>query len=122
MKSKKDIKREYKEREKTAGVFQVKNTENEKVLLGSSLNLEGLLNRHKFLLATGSHRNEALQREWNEFGPDKFVFEILEVVKIKDDPAFNLDDELKFLEEIWLERLQPFGERGYNTGPNIRQA
>ncbi len=122
MKSKKDIKREYKERQKPAGIFQVKNTANGKVLLGSSLNLEGPLNGHKFMLTIGRHHNQALQKEWNEYGPDKFVFEILDVVKIKDDPNFNLNHELALLEQIWLEELQPFGERGYNTDTNIRQA
>ena len=121
MKSKKDMKREYKEREKLAGVFQVKNTVNGKILLGSSLNLDGPLNSHKFMLTIGGHRNKALQQEWNEYGPDKFVFEILEVVKVKDDPNFKLSDELALLEQIWLEELQPFGERGYNTSTNIRQ-
>lgn len=82
MKSQQDIKREYKERKKAAGVFQV----------------------------------------WNEYGPDKFVFEILEVVKVKDASGFNLDDELTLLERIWIDKLQPFGERGYNTDSNIRQA
>ena len=90
MKSKKDVKREYKERTKEAGIFQVKNIANGKILLGSSLNVEGPLNGHKFILTIGKHRNEALQKEWNEFGPDKFVFEILEVVQRKDDPYFNL--------------------------------
>lgn len=121
MKTKQDIKREYRERKKPAGVFHVKNTANGKVLLGSSLNLEGPLNGHKFMLTIGRHRNEALQKEWNEYGRDKFVFEILEVVKVKDDPNFNLSDELTLLEQIWLEKLQPFGERCYNTDSNIRQ-
>ena len=122
MKSQKDIKKAYKERKKDAGVFQVKNTANGKVLLGSSLNLEGPLNGHRFMLTIGRHRNEALQREWNEFGPEAFVFEILEVVRGSNDPDFNLDDELTLLEQIWLEKLQPFGERGYNTDSEIRQA
>ena len=122
MKSKKDIIREYKEREKQAGVFQVKNTVNGKILLGSSLNLDGPLNSHKFMLTIGSHRNKALQKEWNEYGEDKFVFEILEVVKVKNESNFNLNDELTLIEQIWLEKLQPFSEKGYNTGTNIRQA
>lgn len=122
MKPKKEIKREYKERRKPAGVFQVRNKANGKVLLGSSLNLEGPLNSHKFMLTTGSHRNEALQKEWDEYGASQFVFEILEVVKVKDDPNFNLSDELTLLEQIWLEKIQPFGERGYNTDDKIRQA
>ncbi len=120
-KTRQEIKREYKERKKPAGIFQVKNTANGKVLLGSSLNLEGPLNSHKFMLTIGRHRNPALQKDWDEFGPDKFVFEILEVVKVKDDPDFNLGDELTLLEQIWIEKLQPIGERGYNTDTNIRQ-
>jgi group I intron endonuclease len=114
--------REYKERVKPAGVFQIKNTANGKVLLGSSLNLEGPLNAHKFMLQIGSHGNKALQKDWDEFGADKFVFEVLEVVKVKEDPHFDLSDELTLLEQIWLEALQPFGERGYNVNDKIRQA
>jgi hypothetical protein len=120
--TRKEIKREYKERKKPAGVFQVKNTVNGKVLLGSILNLEGPLNGHRFMLTIGRHRNPALQKEWDEYGPNKFVFEILEVVKVKDDPNFNLDDELTLLEQMWIEKVQPFGERGYNTDSHIRQA
>jgi group I intron endonuclease len=122
MKSRKELNREYRERPKPAGVFQVKNIANGKILLGSSLNLEGPLNSHQFMLRIGSHTNRALQKDWDEFGPDQFVFEILEVVKVRDDPNFNLDDELTLLEQIWLEKLQPFGEHGYNLNEKIRQA
>jgi hypothetical protein len=73
------------------------------------------------MLSIGSHRNAALQKDWNEYGQDKFVFEILEVVKVKEDPNFNLGDELTLLEQIWLESLRPFGDRGYNLDANIRQ-
>ena len=110
------------ERVKPAGVYQVKNTVNGKVLLGSSLNLEGPLNRHRFMLKIGSHTNKELQNDWNELGSENFIFEILEVVNIKDDPNFNLKDELTLLEQIWLEELQPVGERGYNINERIREA
>jgi hypothetical protein len=121
MTSRKDLKRAYKERKKPAGVFRVRNTVNGKILLGSSLNLEGVFNGHKFRLSIGRHPNSALQKEWDEYGPDKFAFENLEIVKVKDDPNFDLNDELTLLEQIWLEKLQPFGERGYNTNSKIRQ-
>lgn len=121
-KTRKEIHREYKERVKPAGVFQVKNLTNGKVLLGSSLNLEGPLNRHRFMLKIGSHTNKALQKDWDELGLDQFAFEILEEVKRKDDPNFNLKDELTLLEMIWLEKLQPFGEGGYNLNAKIREA
>ncbi|MCC7118664.1 MAG: GIY-YIG nuclease family protein [Anaerolineales bacterium] len=120
-KTRKDLHREYKERVKPAGVYAVRNLTTGKVLLGSSLNLEGPLNRHKFMLKIGSHLNPALQKDWNEFGPDQFVFEILEEVKIQDDPTFNLEDELTLLEMIWLEKLQP-DKNGYNLNARIREA
>ncbi len=122
MKTRQEIKREYKERKKPAGIFQIKNTVNGKILLGSSLNLEGPLSGARFMLTIGRHRNQMLQEEWNKFGGDKFVFEVLEEVKVKDDPNFNLEDELTLLEEIWLEKLHPFGEKGYNSDTRIRQA
>lgn len=117
-----DLKRAYQERPKRAGVFQIKNTVNGKVLLGSSLNLDGPLNGHRFMLVAGSHRNAALQRDWHEHGAAAFVLEILEVVRVTDDPGFNVSDELELLEQLWLERLTPFGDRGYNDRGPIRQA
>jgi hypothetical protein len=122
MKTRQELKREYKERKKPAGVFQVKNLKNGRMLLGSSLNLDGTLNRHRFELKMGSHRNTELQKDYNELGPDAFAFEILEEVKVRDVPHFDLGDELTLLEQIWIESLQPFTERGYNKEPKIRQA
>ena len=66
VKSRRELNREYTERVKPAGVYQVKNLANGKVLLGSSLNLEGPLNRHKFMLKIGSHLNKDLQKDWDE--------------------------------------------------------
>lgn len=120
-KTRKELNREYVERVKPAGIYQVKNIANGKMLLGSSLNLEGPLNRHKFMLKIGSHTNKTLQADWNELGQNTFVFEVLEEVKMKEDPNFNLQDELTLLEMIWLEKLQPV-ENGYNLNARIREA
>jgi hypothetical protein len=122
MKTRKEINREYKERVKPSGVFQIKNIASGKVLLGRSLNLEGPLNKHRFMLQIHSHPNQELQNDWNELGPDQSTFEILETVPIKDDSNFTLKDELTLLEEIWLEKLQPLGERGYNCSAKVREA
>lgn len=122
MKTRQELKREYRERKKPAGVFAIRNTVNGKVFLGSSLNLEGPLNRHRFMLSIGKHEVPALQQDWNTFGPDHFAFEILEVVKEKDTPGFSVEDELTLLEQIWVETLEPFGPRGYNEGKRIRYA
>jgi hypothetical protein len=115
-KTRAELRRSYKEAPRQAGIFQVKNCKNGKILLGSSTNLHGPFNRIRFELSAGSHDNSALQDDWNQFGPDAFTFEILEVVKPSEDPAFCLQDELTLLEQIWLEKLQPFGARGYNLG------
>jgi hypothetical protein len=113
MKTRAEIKREYKEAPKQAGIFKIQNKINGKVLLGSSLNLHGPLNRHKFALQTGFHDHKDLQDDWKKYGPDNFIFEVVEVVKVKDDPHFDIVDELTLLEQIWLEKLQPYGEKGY---------
>jgi group I intron endonuclease len=117
-----ELQREFIEKPKTFGVFQIKNIVNGKVLLGSSLNLHGPLNSHRFMLRIGSHLNKSLQEDWNEYGENNFIFEILEEVKVSNDPNDNIKEELALLEEHWLEKIQPFGERGYNTNKQIRQA
>lgn len=116
-----ELKRAYKETPKRAGVFQIKNAKSGRVLLGSSKNLHGPLNRHKFQLAGGLHPNALLQEEWNRDGADAFSFEVLEEVKVTDDPDFSLDDALAALEEAWVARLQPFGERGYSDTAVLRE-
>jgi hypothetical protein len=122
MSGRKDLKRQYKETPRRAGIFVITNTLNGKVFLGSSTNLDGPLNKHRFALKIGRHLNAALQADWNQAGADAFRFEIVDEVQIRDEPGFNLNDELLLLEEIWIEKLQPFGERGYNTGASIRDA
>lgn len=42
--------------------------------------------------------------------------------KVKDDPNSSVAAELTLLEQIWLEKLNPFGERGHNINTRIRQA
>jgi len=98
-----------------AGVFQIRNLRNGKVFVEATRNLK-TMNGQKFQLEMGSHRNRRLQREWQEYGPDAFAFEVLEVLKPPEErvPAFALDDALGKLRTKWLERIQPYGDRGYN--------
>jgi len=114
---KKELKREYKLNHPPMGVYQIRNIVNDKVLIGAALDLPGILNRHKFQLKMGNHANAALQVEWNEFGAERFAFEILDEITPKEGRDYR--EELAFLEELWLEKLQPYGERGYNrSGSN----
>lgn len=115
---KRDLKREYKERTKPAGIFQIKNTVTGKLLLGSSLNLDGIWNSSRFSLELGNHRNRELQADWKQYGPEAFVFEILDQLPADADP----ERELGVLEELWVEQLEPFSERGYNFERKLRHA
>ena len=106
--------RKYKNTPRPMGVFQIKNKQNGKVLIGSSNNLPAILNRFRSELKMGSCRNIVLQEEWREFGPEAFEFEELEILKPLDDPNYNPSEDLRFLEELWVEKLKPYGEKGYN--------
>jgi hypothetical protein len=112
--AKKELKREYKQNTPPMGVFQIYNLINNKVLIGAGLNLPGILNRHKFQLTMGNHPNKILQAEWNESGSEKFIFEILDELQPNPDPDHDYSADLAFLEELWLEKLEPYAERGYN--------
>ena len=96
------------------GVFQIKNKVNGKVLIGSSKNLPAILNRYRAELKMGSCRNIVLQEEWKQFGPEMFEFKELEILEPTDDPAHDPAEELRVLEELWIEKLSPFGDKGYN--------
>jgi len=116
---KRELKREYKLNHRPMGVYQIRNMVNGKVLIGSALNLPGIFNRHKSQLKTGNHPNGALQAEWNEFGAGNFAFEILDEITPKE--GRNNRDEVTFLEDLWLENSQPYGERGYNEKKKSRE-
>jgi len=112
MDHKKELKLQYKEIKTEAGIFQIKNIKNQKVFIKTSPNLK-TINGIQFQLEHGSCTNKGLQQEWNEYGKESFDFEVLEVLKEKEDEYFNKKDALEKLEEKWLDQLQPFGERGY---------
>jgi hypothetical protein len=63
---KRTLKQQYKESEIPAGVYRVVNTQADRSLVGSSVNLPAILNRHRADLKMGAHRNRDLQRDWDE--------------------------------------------------------
>lgn len=109
--------REYKENRRPIGVFWVRNTVNGKSLVGVSSDLPGMLNRQRFQLDAGLHPNRELQKDWNELGPDAFAFEVLDTLPAPERPDYDSSDDLRALEALWLDKLSPFDERGYNARP-----
>ena len=119
MDRKQELKQLYKETKFEAGVYQIKNTKNEKVFIESTLNLK-TINGKRFTLDMGTYQNKLLQNEWTEFGAETFVFEVLEILEIPEECYFDAKDALKKLKEKWLDKLQPYGERGYNTKKPVK--
>jgi hypothetical protein len=119
--NKKDIIREYKMSHRPMGVFQIRNTVNEKVFIDSSNNIAGKINRHKFALNAGSHANKPLQTDWNALGESAFAFETIEPLEPREDPSYDYRSDLETLEDLWLEKLEPYGDKGYNERKKTRE-
>lgn len=111
---KKELKKQYKQTLPPMGVYRIENLVNGKILIGSSKNLTGKANSYKFQLKQGSHMNRELQGDYNRFGEENFDFEVVDYLEPNDGPDHDYTDDLAALEEMWLEKLQPYGEKGYN--------
>lgn len=121
MENRRELIRNYKETPIKGGVYQIKNTVNGKICIIATPNLKTITGR-KFELSMGGYKNEALQKDWNAFGENAFVFEILEELKKPEgDVPFDPKDALKKLEAKWLDKLQPYGEKGYNRKKEARK-
>jgi len=70
-------------------------------------------NRHRTELRFGSHRNQKLQKDWNELGEEHFIFSVLSELEIKEDDSFNLGSEVKLLREMVEEELDITKEMKY---------
>lgn len=97
--------RDYKEKPPAMGVYRVRDAVSGGYLLGSSLNLTGILNRTRFSLEMGNDRCVGMQRAWNEHGPDAFVFEVLDTLEPSGEPGADAREELAVLEDMWRMRL-----------------
>ena len=112
--SNKQLKKEYQQNPRPMGILLIRNNQTDKVFLIASLDLPGAINRHKFHLKSGNHPNKQLQADWNQVGGSAFEFEIVDELTPRTDSKLDYRAELTSLEDLWLDKLQPFGDRGYN--------
>ncbi|WP_309118383.1 GIY-YIG nuclease family protein [Paenibacillus sp.] len=115
---KKALAAEYVLSERPAGAFRLVHVESGKSFVGTTPDVNAMKNRILFQLKMGSNWIKALQNDWNEYGEDAFRYEVLELFKPPEDGMYNLKKELERMELEWLERLQPYGDKGYNKPPN----
>jgi hypothetical protein len=101
---KKALRAEYANRKVVGGIFAVKNTNTGKMLVDTTTDMKGSMNRFEFMKKTGSCYHMKLQKEWTNNPP--FAFEILEEIEKSEnqtDGEFKTD--LSTLKELWLEKL-----------------
>lgn len=106
---------EFKQIKTYAGVVQITNTTNGKIFIDSYPNLKNKWSTIQAQLEMGMFANLALQKDWKVLGKDAFVYEVLEQKDI--ELMHDMRWEVKVMVKPWLEKLQPYGDRGYNRLP-----
>jgi group I intron endonuclease len=93
-----------------SGIYVIRNTINGKVYVGSAINLRQRWSVHLKMLRQGVHHSPLLQRSWTKYGPDAFVFEVIEHVSDRKD--------LIAREQHWIDTLKSTDPaRGFNAYP-----
>lgn len=82
-----------------AGIYRIRNLKNGKLYIGSAKNLKVRYRSHRNDLKRQKHHSIILQRAWNKYGENNFIFEVVEEVS-------NLDNLLK-REQHYLDSLSP---------------
>ena len=115
MTDKRSLKQNYLETTIRAGVYAIKNTVTGRTLVAGNMNVEGVLNRHRFELRHGTHRNVLLSQDWAAHGESSFTFEVLDRVKPREDSTFDVARELDDLVALWRQEIPCQGDRGYDV-------
>lgn len=85
------------------GVYKIKNKINGKVYIGSSRNIYKRWKEHIRHLQHKKHHSIYLQRSWDKYGSENFIFSILERVCSND---ILLDKE-----QFWIDNFLSFGSK-----------
>jgi len=66
------------------GIYKIENLSDNKIYIGSSVNINSRKYKHFWMLRKNIHDNNHLQNSYNKFGEKKFTFTILELCNIED--------------------------------------
>lgn len=92
---------------KLLGIYKIRNILNDKVYIGSSIHIKRRLSEHKCWLRKNTHDNDYLQKAWNKYGENNFVFEIVELLENK----LQLEER----ETYWINHFNSCDDEfGYN--------
>lgn len=94
------------------GIYIITNIINKKQYIGSSTDIRIRWRNHLKGLKHNEHKNIAMQSDYNKYGKDAFIFEIL------DDDCDNLNrKQLRQLEDEYIDFYKTI-EKGYNIRKN----
>ena len=97
----------YKQHPLSAAIYQIRNTSNGRVYVGSAVRLAKRWKEHLRDLRAGRHHSQKLQYAWNKYGEAAFCFEVLEHVEGKD--------ALLQREQAWIDSLNAASRTNYNV-------
>lgn len=105
-----ELKANYKQSHPEAGVYALRNLQNGKVLIGSTLNLASMRNKLEFARSTNSPGalDLRLRTDIETYGVDAFELDILESVQPSPEQSdAETRKELETLEQLHRERVEP---------------
>ena len=93
-----------------SGIYYIKNIQNNKIYIGSSIDIEHRISDHFRALKANKHDNIYLQNSYNKYGKNNFCYGIIEIVEDKD----NLLDR----EQYYINIHYDGGVQCYNMNPS----
>jgi group I intron endonuclease len=78
-----------------SGIYRIKNKINNKIYVGSSVDIRGRFRSHRSKLVRSVHENPHIQSAWNKYGKKNFSFEIM----ITCHPEMLLWYEQQFIDQ-----------------------
>ena len=90
-----------------SGIYLIKNIVNNKVYVGSAVNIDKRWKEHKYSLNKGKHHSCHFQSAWYKYGEQNFTFDIIEEV--------SNPEHLLAYEQVYLDYYKSYEkDRGYN--------
>lgn len=90
-----------------SGIYKIQNNINGKLYVGKSYNIKNRWNKHKYELKNNKHHSEHLQRAWNKYGKENFIFKT--IVHIRKPYLLKA-------EQYWIDYYKSYNyENGYNS-------
>ena len=89
------------------GVYRIINIKTNKSYIGSAVNIKDRWCQHKKSLSKGNHHSIKLQRSYNKYGENNFIFEVIEECQ---------KESLIIREQFYIDLFDSY-KNGYNSVP-----